>query len=173
MNKVLFLDRDGVINKEKNYLFRISDFEFIDGVYETCRYFLNKGYLIIVVTNQAGIARGMYTKTDFHVLTDWMLGKFLENDVTISRVYYCPHHPDVDVACECRKPSPGMLKTAGNEFNVDFSNSILVGDKNSDIDAGFNAGVGFNFLISTGHSIEQSNTSVPILSNLRELLDIF
>ncbi len=173
MNKVLFLDRDGVINKEINYLYKISDFEFIDGVFETCKYFQNKGYLIIIVTNQAGIAREKYTKNDFHILTDWMVGEFIKNDVTISKVYYCPHHPDIDVDCKYRKPKPGMLNAADTDFNIDFSNSVLVGDKNSDIKAGSNAGVGFNFLISTGHKIEQPIKDIPILSNLRELIKLF
>ena len=95
MKKALFLDRDGVINKEKNYLYKIEDFEFIDGVFDTCRYFQDLGYLIIVITNQAGIARGKYTEKDFEILTTWMLKEFEKENITISKVYYCPHHPDI------------------------------------------------------------------------------
>jgi len=169
MKKALFLDRDGVINKEKNYLYRIEDFEFIDGVFETCKYFQNQGYLIIVITNQAGIARGKYTEFDFEVLTKWMLSKFQENGINISKVYHCPHHPDFSGNCDCRKPNPGMILQAQKEFNVDLKNSILVGDKNSDIEAGLNAGISNNYLISTGHYISDNLFNVEILDSLKNL----
>jgi len=139
MKKALFLDRDGVVNKEKNYLYKVEDFEFIDGVFETCRHFQDKGYLIIIITNQAGIARGKYTEQDFNVLTKWMEDEFKKEGLEISKTYYCPHHPDFSGECECRKPQPGMLLQAKKDFSIDMKNSILVGDKNSDIEAGINA----------------------------------
>jgi len=169
MKKALFLDRDGVINKEKCYLYRIEDFEFISGVFETTKYFQNLGYLLIIITNQAGIARRKYTLEDYNKLTQWMLTKFEENSVKIDKVYFCPHHPDFTGECECRKPKPGMLHQASQEFNIDLKNSILVGDKNTDIEAGKSAGIGFNFLISTGHLIKTNRFSVEILSSLIEL----
>ncbi|MCK4442306.1 MAG: D-glycero-beta-D-manno-heptose 1,7-bisphosphate 7-phosphatase, partial [Sulfurovaceae bacterium] len=154
MNKALFLDRDGVINKEKNYLYKIEDFEFIDGVFETCRYFQKKGYLIIIITNQAGIARKKYSENDFKILTDWMLKEFENKDIKILKVYHCPHHPDFSGECECRKPKPKMILDAQNEFNIDLKKSILIGDKNSDIEAGLNAKIGNNYLITTGDKIK-------------------
>jgi len=169
MKKALFLDRDGVINKEKNYLYKIEDFEFIPGVFETTKYFQDQGYLLIIVTNQAGIARGKYTEDDFNKLTQWMLTKFEDNGVKIDKVYFCPHHPDFTGECECRKPKTGMLYQAKEEFNIDLKNSILVGDKNTDIEAGISAGIGFNFLISTGHLINSNRFGVKILSYLIEL----
>jgi D-glycero-D-manno-heptose 1,7-bisphosphate phosphatase len=169
MKKALFLDRDGVINKEKNYLYKIEDFEFIDGVFETCKYFQDKGYLIIVITNQAGIARGKYSETDFNKLTKWMIKEFEKQNIEISKVYYCPHHPDFTGECECRKPKPKMILNAQQEFDIDLENSILVGDKNSDIEAGINAGIKNLFLVKTGHIITTNKFNVPILNNIMEL----
>lgn len=171
MNKALFLDRDGVINKEKNYLYKIEDFEFIDGVFETCRYFQDKGYLIIIITNQAGIARGKYSEEDYHILTDWMIEEFQKENISISKVYYCPHHPDFSSICECRKPNPKMLLDAKKEFKINLSQSILVGDKVSDIKAGLKAGIIKNYLITTGHNFKNQEISgIKILSNLKDLI---
>ena len=170
MKKALFLDRDGVINKEKNYLYKIEDFEFIDGVFETTKHFQELGYLIIVITNQAGIARGKYTEEDFDALTQWMKERFKEHDVVISEVYHCPHHPNFSKACNCRKPNPGMLLSAKEKFDIDMKNSILVGDKESDIQAGINAGIKKNYLITTGHSLTENKFHVPIINNLKDLM---
>jgi len=170
VKKALFLDRDGVINKEKNYLYKIEDFEFIDGVFEVCRYFQDKGYLIIIVTNQAGIARGKYTEENYQRLTRWMLEEFKKKNITITKVYHCPHHPDFTGECECRKPKPGMLLRAKEEFGIDMEHSILVGDKNSDIEAGLSAGIGSSFLITTGHEIHVDNRfNAEIIDNLIEI----
>jgi len=172
MKKALFLDRDGVINKEKNYLYKIEDFEFIDGVFETCKYFQDKEYIIIIITNQAGIARGKYSENDFNILTDWMIREFEKKDIYISKVYHCPHHPDFSGECECRKPKPGMIIEAKREFDIDLKNSILVGDKNSDIEAGINAGIENLFLVNTGHKIIKNKYEVKVLNNLKELKEI-
>lgn len=169
MNKALFLDRDGVVNKEKNYLYKIEDFEFIDGVFETCKYFQDRGYLIIIITNQAGIARGKYTEKDFKILNKWMIQEFENENIKISKVYHCPHHPDFTGECECRKPKPKMILDAQKEFNIALSNSILVGDKNSDIEAGIKAGIHQNYLITTGHKIDKNVFDVKIIDNLQEL----
>lgn len=170
MRKALFLDRDGVINKEKNYLFKIKDFEFIDGVFEICREFQNRGYLLIVLTNQAGIARGKYTEEDFHTLTEWMLERFFEECITIDAVFHCPHHPDYTGVCDCRKPSPGMLKEAQKMFDIDMESSILVGDKESDIEAGLHAGVGRNILVRSGHEVDEERTKADeVLESIEEL----
>jgi D-glycero-D-manno-heptose 1,7-bisphosphate phosphatase len=145
-NKALFLDRDGVINKEKNYVSKTEDFEFNEGIFEFCEYFQRKGYLIFVITNQAGIARGLYSTDDFNALTEWMVSQFGKRNVIISKVYYCPHHPDITGPCECRKPKPGMILQAEGEFNLNLSESVLVGDKESDLEAGKNAGIVKNYL---------------------------
>lgn len=158
MKKALFLDRDGVINKEKNYLYKIEDFEFIDGVFKTCRQFQNNGYLIIVITNQAGIAKGKYTEWDFQVLTKWMCERFLEKGVLVDAVFHCPHHPEFTGDCNCRKPASGMLVEARRAFDINMRESILVGDKESDIEAGLQAGVGANILVKSGHEINIERT---------------
>ena len=141
MNKAVFLDRDGVINVEKNYVYKIEDFEFMPDIFDLCKKYQQEGYLLFVITNQAGIARGYYTEEQFHILTDWMLKQFEEQGVLIKKVYFCPHHPDITGECECRKPNPGMILQAAKEFDIDLSESILVGDKESDIEAGVKAGV--------------------------------
>jgi D-glycero-D-manno-heptose 1,7-bisphosphate phosphatase len=146
-NKALFLDRDGTINVEKNYVFKIDDFEFRDGIFELVNEFCMRGYLIFVITNQAGIARGFYSEKDFLLLNDWMVEQFRDKGIIITKVYFCPHHPEFNGACLCRKPNPGMLLRARSEYDLDLSNSILIGDKLSDIQAGLNAQVGTNYLI--------------------------
>ena len=173
MKKAIFLDRDGVINKEKNYLYKIKDFDFIDGVFETCKFFQNLGYIVIIITNQAGIARGKYTKTDYEILTKWMLKEFYSQRIKISKVYYCPHHPEFSGYCTCRKPNTKMILDAKSDFDLDLPNSILVGDKNIDIEAGINSGICHTYLIKTGHKITENKFKVNILNDLRELQKIY
>ncbi|WP_421919696.1 D-glycero-alpha-D-manno-heptose-1,7-bisphosphate 7-phosphatase [Marinifilum sp.] len=144
MKRALFLDRDGVINKEYNYVHRIEDFDFIPGIFDFCKLFLERDYIIIIITNQAGIARKYYSVNDFNSLTNWMLGEFGREGVNIAKVYHCPHHPDYTGDCKCRKPNPGMILEAKSEFDIDIENSILIGDKISDIESGINAGIRVN-----------------------------
>jgi len=141
MTKALFLDRDGVINEEINYLHRVDDFTFIEEIFDICHFYKEHGFIIIVITNQAGIAKGYYTEEDFELLTDWMIQEFLKRGITIDKVYHCPHHPDFTGKCDCRKPNPGMILAAREEFDIDLSHSILIGDKLSDIEAGINSGI--------------------------------
>jgi len=168
MNKALFLDRDGVINVEKDYLCKIEDFEFIDGIFELCSFFVSRGYLIFVVTNQSGIARGYYTEKDFDSLTKWMLEQFLKNDIKISKVYHCPHHPGITGECDCRKPKPKMLLDAKQEFDIDMSKSIIIGDKQRDIDAGYNAGLKEAYLFDEFHKYNKSNAT-KIVNKLEDI----
>lgn len=141
MNRALFLDRDGVINKEINYLYRKEDFIFIDGIFEICEFYQKRGFVLIVVTNQAGIAKGYYSEDDYFKLTEWMVAEFAKKGIAISKVYHCPHFPEITGECLCRKPNPGMLLKAQVEFNIDLPNSILIGDKQSDFDAAINSGI--------------------------------
>lgn len=141
MNKALFIDRDGVINVDRNHVIRKEDFEFNEEIFEFCRKFANAGYLLIVITNQAGIAKGLYTIDDFLELTSWMNDQFLKNGIIITKVYFCPHHPDISGYCECRKPAPGMILQAVREYNLDILKCIVIGDKESDLQAGRNAGI--------------------------------
>jgi len=146
MNKALFLDRDGVINHDAGYTSKIEDFHFIDGIFELCRAAKRLGYLIIVVTNQAGIGRGYYSEQDFLSLTEWMKTRFEEEGASITDVYYCPHHPEHGVGqykqeSFDRKPNPGMLLKAAQAYRIDLPKSIMIGDKESDLMAAKHAGV--------------------------------
>jgi D-glycero-D-manno-heptose 1,7-bisphosphate phosphatase len=160
--RALFLDRDGVINVEKNYVHRVEDFEFMPGIFELCRRAGELGYLLVVVTNQAGIGRGLYTEAQFQALTHWMIGQFRERGIEIARVYHCPYHPTAGVGeyrreSFDRKPNPGMLLKARDELGLDLARSVLVGDKESDIAAGSAAGVGR--LLKLVHGAESESSS--------------
>ena len=128
MPKALFLDRDGVVNVEKNYLYKIDDFELMDGIVEVCRHYEANGYVIIIVTNQSGISRGYYSENDFKNLSEWMIDHFKSLGVTISHIYHCPHHESIDGGCACRKPEPGMFLEAQSDFDLDMKNSVMIGD---------------------------------------------
>ena len=150
--KALFLDRDGVINVNYGYVHKIGDFDFIEGIFDLTRTAVARNYVICIVTNQAGIGRGYYSEADFHSLTDWMCGQFRMKGVAISKVYYSPYHPIHGLGKykknhDSRKPQPGMLLEAINEFDIDAHCSILIGDKATDIQAGLSAGVGTNLYL--------------------------
>ena len=150
--KGLFLDRDGVINVNHGYVHRIEEFQFIDGIFDLTRLASSKDYVICVVTNQAGIARGYYAESDFDQLTSWMCGQFKSEGVIIDKVYYSPYHPVHGLGQYkkdhiSRKPNPGMLQQAMLEFDIDVQASVLIGDNVTDIQAGFSAGVGTNLYL--------------------------
>jgi D-glycero-D-manno-heptose 1,7-bisphosphate phosphatase len=162
LRPAVFLDRDGVINKEDGYVNTEDEFHFIDGVFDACLEMSKAGYRLIVITNQAGIARGYYTEADFHQLTKWMLNEFRQRGIEIDDVYYCPHHPvhgvgDYHRGCNCRKPAPEMMLRAAREHALDLRRSILVGDKVTDIEAGRAAGVGCCVLVLTGHPLSSQD----------------
>lgn len=146
-NKALFLDRDGTLNIEKKYVFKIEDFEFTDGIVELIKSYQDQNFLIIIVSNQSGIARGYYSENDYQILTKWMINKLKTYGINVAKVYHCPHHPDYTGECDCRKPKPGMILKAIHEFNINPSESVLIGDKKSDILAGQNAGIAKNIFI--------------------------
>jgi D-glycero-D-manno-heptose 1,7-bisphosphate phosphatase len=154
----LFLDRDGVINEYEPYVFRKEHFRFVDGIFELVAAAQQRGYLTFVITNQAGIGRGLYTEDDFWTLTRWMVGRFAERGCRIDGVYYCPTHPQHGIGnyrtdSEMRKPRPGMLLKAAREHTIDLPGSVLVGDRVSDIEAGIAAGVVSNFLLGAHEGV--------------------
>ena len=170
-NKAIFLDRDGVINREIGYLNKIEDFEFIDGVFDACNYYQRIGFLIIVITNQSGISRGFYSENDFIILNNWMINQFNKKNVDILDVFFCPHMPNEH--CNCRKPSPGLIIDAQQKYNIDLKRSWLIGDKETDIMAGNKAGIENTILVKTGHKIDESMSNAKyILKSLEETIQI-
>ena len=173
MDKVVFFDRDGVINVEKNYLHKIEDFEFIDSQFTSFHYLKNLGYKFVIITNQSGIDRGKYTVEDFNLLTDWMLSCFKEHGITIEAVNYCPHHPDFSGDCACRKPKIGMIKQAESVLNIDYKNSWLVGDKDSDIGAAQNANIPNTIQVRSGHSFDEKTSKAKyIIDSIKDIAKI-
>ena len=169
--KVIFLDRDGVINKEVGYLHKIEDFEFINGVFDACQYFQSLGYQIIIVTNQSGIERGYYTKDDFHIVTDWMLRQFKYHGIEILDIFYCPHGPES--GCDCRKPKAGMFVQANIKYHIDMLNSWMIGDKEADIKAANAAGILNTVLVKSGHNIDEKNSKAKfILDSIKQVVTI-
>lgn len=155
--KTIFLDRDGVVNKEVRYLYKLSDFEFIDGIFDACLYFQKLGYEIVIITNQSGITRGYYKENDYQKLTEWMLGQFNDNGINILDTFYCPHGPES--LCECRKPKPGMFIEAKHKYNISMKNSWMIGDSESDIIAANAAGISKTILVRSGHLVDESNSN--------------
>lgn len=143
----LFLDRDGVINADLGYVHRRDQVEWIPGIFELCRDAWARGMAPVVVTNQAGIARGLYDEAAFLAFTAWLHDEFAARGAPLLATYYCPHHPTAGRGpllrdCACRKPKPGMLLQAGADFGIDFARSMLIGDTDSDLAAARAAGVG-------------------------------
>ncbi|MHA1344155.1 MAG: D-glycero-beta-D-manno-heptose 1,7-bisphosphate 7-phosphatase [Promethearchaeota archaeon] len=155
-NKAVFLDRDGVINVEVNYLSDPKDLKLIEGTIEALKILKKKGYLLIIVTNQSAIARGYFDERTLKKIHSKLKEILKKNHIEIDEIYYCPHHPDFTGECDCRKPKPGMIFKARDEFNIDLQQSYMVGDTLKDIEAGKNAGCK-TVLVLTGYGIEEKN----------------
>jgi len=177
-NKVpaIFLDRDGTINIDHGYVSESDNFEFIDGVIDAMHELKKMGFALVLVTNQSGIARGMFSEEQFMHLTEWMDWSLADRDVDLDGIYFCPHHPEAVIeelrqVCDCRKPQPGMLLAAQEELHIDMSASYMVGDKLEDMLAGAAAGVGTKVLVRTGKTVtsEGENAADWVLNSLAEL----
>lgn len=154
----IFIDRDGVINHDYGYVFKVDDFHFIDGVIDACKRLKAKGYILVIITNQSGIARGYYSEAQFNQLTQWMDWSFSNEGVDLDGIYYCPHHyeqgiGEYKVDCHCRKPKAGLIISAAQELQIDLARSLLVGDSITDIQAGISAGLKGSYLVKTGKKI--------------------
>ena len=175
--RAVFLDRDGVINVDNGYVSQRDDFEFIDGVIDACKAIKEKGYLLVVITNQSGIAREYFSEEQFNTLTEWMDWSLADRGVDLDGVYYCPHHAEKGIGeykidCDCRKPKPGMLISAIADLDIDVSQSIVVGDKISDIQAGLAAGIKANYLVRTGKTItaEGEKIATAVFDDLNSIV---
>jgi len=169
--KVFFIDRDGVINKEIGYLHEIAKFEFIDGVIESLKYIQNKGFKIIIITNQSGIGRGMYSREKFLELNKWMIDFLSTQGVKILDVFYCPHSPEE--SCSCRKPLPGMFLDAIKKYAIDIEISWSIGDKETDIQAAKSSGISNTILVKSGHKINERNSRASyILESIYDVMNL-
>lgn len=154
----VFLDRDGTLNVDKGYVHRIEDWEWIPGAIGAITALKKAGFLVIVITNQAGIARGYYDEADMNNLHTIINMELQRHGATIDGFYHCPHHPEFGEVreCECRKPMPGLIYEASQDFDIDLGCSWLIGDKTSDIQAGLAAGVR-SILVQTGYGNKERN----------------
>ena len=155
-----FIDRDGVLNEERAFVHRPEDFAIVPGAIEALRLLQEAGYRLVVVTNQSGIARGLYREADYLALAAHMRLTLEASGVRLDAVEYCPHLPDAPVAryrvdCDCRKPRPGMLLKAIEALDIEPRASFLVGDRLSDVEAGRAAGLGRCFLVRTGYELSR------------------
>ncbi|MFW9970652.1 MAG: D-glycero-beta-D-manno-heptose 1,7-bisphosphate 7-phosphatase [Candidatus Odinarchaeota archaeon] len=170
--KAVFLDRDGVINKEVSYLSNPRDFKFIKGSIKALKIIKKKSFLLIVITNQAGIARGFFTEKTLNTIHEKMIRRLKEGGVDLDDIYYCPHHPKFTGPCDCRKPNPGMILKAKLKYNIDLTKSYMVGDTLNDIQTG-KAAKCKTVLVLTGYGKAEKKkigSIVPdmIFKNLKE-----
>ncbi|MBI1921535.1 MAG: D-glycero-beta-D-manno-heptose 1,7-bisphosphate 7-phosphatase [Geobacter sp.] len=171
--RAVFLDRDGTINVEKNYLHRIEDFEFIPGAASAIKRLNDAGFLVIVVTNQSGVARGYYEIEAVHRLHAFLDKELAAVDAHVDAYYVCPHHPEEGVGeyrcdCHCRKPMPGMLLDAARKFGIDLAASFMIGDKLADVEAAVKGGCK-PLLVLTGHGADHAARvpeGVPVVADI-------
>jgi D-glycero-D-manno-heptose 1,7-bisphosphate phosphatase len=169
--KVAFLDRDGVINKDTEYLYKIDDFEFTSDCVVGLKRLIDKGYLLIIVTNQSGIGRGYYSEQDYQALTTWYLDELLMQGVSIQAVYHCPHSPEF--GCDCRKPKSGLFRQALKQYpEIDLSQSLMIGDKLSDLKAANSVGVQRLVLVESENKKDAYNASSELDTRLERFISL-
>ncbi|MBN6709869.1 D-glycero-beta-D-manno-heptose 1,7-bisphosphate 7-phosphatase [Haemophilus haemoglobinophilus] len=178
MNKAIFLDRDGTLNIDHGYVHEIDNFQFIEGSIEALQALKKMGYLLVLVTNQSGIARGYFSEDQFLQLTEWMDWSLADRGVDLDGIYYCPHHIDgigeYKQDCDCRKPKAGMLLQAIKELNIDPNLSFMIGDKKEDLLAGKSAAVKTNILVRTGKEITEDGLALAdyVLDSIADLPEL-
>lgn len=178
MNKAVFLDRDGIINYDKNYLYKVEDFEFIPGVINGLKTLQEAGFLLIIITNQSGVARGYFDEKQLNILHEYMLNELKKQNVYISDILYCPHHPEALIKkykkiCNCRKPKTGLFYEAINKWNIDIDNSFAIGDNVRDCSI-CNTSECHGFIVNT--SIEQSmqltENGITVVNSFNDAVNI-
>jgi len=160
MQKAVFLDRDGTIIEDVGYLSDIGQIRILPGAAKALRLLNDNGFKVVIVTNQAGVARGYFTESMANEINEKLVRLLADRGSVVERIYYCPHHIEGIIAkykkeCNCRKPNPGMIEQAVKELAIDITNSVMIGDKNSDIEAGRRAGCGRTIFISGGINPEE------------------
>lgn len=150
-NKVAFLDRDGVLNRDLGYVSSFSNFRPVPGIKRLLRYLIKNDYALVIVTNQSGLARGYFDECDFRSFMNSLIRYYRINGIVFDKIFFCPHLPSAKVkkyelSCNCRKPMPGMLFSYINNYSIDYKNSFMIGDSSRDIEAGHNAGLKNNFM---------------------------
>lgn len=167
--KCCFFDRDGVANVEVNYLHEAEKTVLEEGFAEAVKTAHQHGYLAIIITNQAGVARGMYPESDIAAVHDKLQELLQPYGEKIDAFYYCPHHPSKNGECLCRKPAPGMILRAADEWNIDLAESVMIGDRLSDVQAGINAGCKASYLVRCGYGSkvlsENPDPGCPVADN--------
>lgn len=171
-NKAVFLDRDGTINIDKNYLYKISDFEYKDGALEGLKILTDMGYMLVIITNQSGIARGYYTEEDYLKLNAWLENDFEKNGIRLAGSYYCPHLTDGIVPqyakiCNCRKPKTALFWKAAKDLNIDMDRSFAIGDKKRDLSICDESGVIGILLSENASEVER----YMVCTNWRQIID--
>lgn len=149
----LFLDRDGVLNVDHGYVSKIDDFQPVEGVFDALRHAAARGYALIVVTNQSGIGRGYFSQHAYDMLEAHIRRLFASEGIALTAIYHCPHAPDAN--CDCRKPQPGMILRAAREHDIDLARSVMIGDKETDAQAGRAAGIPRIELVTPDRSIRE------------------
>jgi len=169
--KVAFLDRDGVINNDTGYTHKVDDFTFTDNCIAALKILQASDYKIIVVTNQSGIGRGYYSETDYQTLTHWYCEQLEQQGVHISDVFHCPHAPEDN--CSCRKPAEGLFLQAARRYAINFSQSLMVGDKLSDLQAAQKAGVSRLILLNQHQISDRELLDANLPKTVEQYLSLF
>lgn len=169
--KAVFLDRDGVINIDKKFVYKISDFQFIDGVFDALKYLINKKFNLFIVTNQSGIGRKLYSVKDFEKLNNWMINKFLDEKIIINEVQFCNHHPDEN--CDCRKPKTGMIDEILKKNNIDLNQSWFIGDKNIDMELAINSKIKNKIQVKSGKYFDERESKADfVIDSIKDIKKI-
>ncbi|MGX4675400.1 D-glycero-beta-D-manno-heptose 1,7-bisphosphate 7-phosphatase [SAR92 clade bacterium H246] len=168
--KVAFLDRDGVINVDNGYVHHRENFVFTEGCTEALQLLEQKGFALIIVTNQSGIGRNYYSEQDYQQLTSWYREQLLQHGIAIAGIYHCPHAPEA--LCDCRKPAPGLFLQAAAQHDIDFASSIMIGDKQSDAEAATAAGIRHSYLLgpACGASTKKQPQYASLLDCVRNII---
>ncbi len=170
MGKAFFLDRDGVVNVEVDYLSDPEQVEILPSVSKALRLIRQNGFMVIVVTNQSGVARGMFMESEVQAVHQRIQKLLNAEEAMIDDFFYCPHHEKFTGSCDCRKPAPGLLLKAAQKYKIDCSQSVMIGDRLSDIEAGRAAGCGWVCLVKTGYGnqtiLDPRAKCIPVAENL-------